>query len=41
VHNPNALDRMLARLRRSVIGWLQSRRDRARLVWAPAAEPAE
>ena len=41
VVNPNVLDRALARLRRSVIGWLQRRRDRDRLTWGPAVEPAE
>jgi indolepyruvate ferredoxin oxidoreductase alpha subunit len=34
VHNPNAFDRLLARLRMRVIGWLQARRERG-LVGLP------
>jgi indolepyruvate ferredoxin oxidoreductase, alpha subunit len=33
IHNPNGLDQRLARLRAKVIGWLQERRDRRRLVF--------
>ncbi|KAA3630152.1 MAG: indolepyruvate ferredoxin oxidoreductase [Proteobacteria bacterium] len=31
INNPNARDRLIARVRRQVIRWLQSRRDRGRL----------
>jgi indolepyruvate ferredoxin oxidoreductase alpha subunit len=34
IHNPRALDKRLARIRASVIGWLQHRRDAKRLVFA-------
>ena len=37
IHNPSGLDRRLARLRAKVIGWLQERRDRKRLVFAVRA----
>jgi indolepyruvate ferredoxin oxidoreductase alpha subunit len=33
IHNPRALDRRLARMRASVIGWLQRRREAKRLVF--------
>jgi indolepyruvate ferredoxin oxidoreductase, alpha subunit len=33
VHNPNALDRLAARLRMAVIGWLAARRDRRRIAF--------
>ena len=33
IHNPNRLDQRLARLRARIIGWLQERRDRKRLVF--------
>jgi indolepyruvate ferredoxin oxidoreductase, alpha subunit len=36
IHNPNRLDQRLARLRARVIGWLQERRDRKRLVFGAA-----
>jgi len=34
VHNPTALDRMLARLRGAVIGFLQKRRARSRVAFS-------
>ncbi len=37
IHNPNRLDRRLARLRSKIIGWLQQRRDRKRLVFGATA----
>jgi indolepyruvate ferredoxin oxidoreductase alpha subunit len=37
IHNPNRLDRRLARMRARVIGWLQERRDRKRLVFGASA----
>jgi indolepyruvate ferredoxin oxidoreductase alpha subunit len=37
VHNPRAGERMMARLRRSVIGWLQRRRAARRLQFETVA----
>lgn len=34
IHNPTRLDKMLYRLRSSVIGWLQARRTRSRITFA-------
>jgi indolepyruvate ferredoxin oxidoreductase alpha subunit len=34
IHNPTRFDRWLARLRATVIGYLQNRRDRRRVVTA-------
>ncbi|MDX2202866.1 MAG: indolepyruvate ferredoxin oxidoreductase subunit alpha [Hyphomicrobiaceae bacterium] len=34
VHNPHALDRLLARVRAAVIGWLQARRERGLVGFA-------
>jgi indolepyruvate ferredoxin oxidoreductase alpha subunit len=34
IHNPTAVDRLLARLRGAVIGWLQARRAARRIVFA-------
>ncbi len=33
VHNPNSIDRLLARLRIAVIGWLAARRERRRIAF--------
>ncbi len=38
VHNPRGLERGLARLRKRVITWLQERRARSRLAWAPVTD---
>jgi indolepyruvate ferredoxin oxidoreductase alpha subunit len=35
IFNPTAVDRVLARLRGAVIGWLQARRAARRVVFAP------
>jgi indolepyruvate ferredoxin oxidoreductase, alpha subunit len=32
IHNPSGLDLFLARIRQAVIGWLQERRERRRVV---------
>jgi indolepyruvate ferredoxin oxidoreductase alpha subunit len=37
IHNPNAWDRRLAKIRAAVTGWLQQRRDARRLVFEPKA----
>jgi indolepyruvate ferredoxin oxidoreductase alpha subunit len=34
IHNPSALDRVVARLRSAVIGFLQRRRDKRRIALA-------
>ena len=34
VHNPNAMDRLLDRVRTRVIGWLQRRREAGRVALA-------
>src|SRR5581483_8659795 len=34
IHNPTAFDRLLARLREAVIGFLQRRRDRRRIAFS-------
>jgi indolepyruvate ferredoxin oxidoreductase, alpha subunit len=34
IHNPHALDRVLARIRGAVIGWMQRRREAGRIVFA-------
>ncbi len=34
IHNPNRLEAWIARFRRSVIQWLQKRRDKKRLSWS-------
>ncbi len=36
IHNPGAWDRRLDRLRKRVIGWLQARRERGRLIFEEA-----
>lgn len=36
IHNPTRLERILASMRRRVIGWLQARRDAKRLTWEAA-----
>ena len=41
VHNPSRLERWWAGVNRRAIGWLQDRRAKRRLTWAPAMEPAE
>ncbi len=33
VHNPNSIDRLLARMRAAVIGWLAARRERRRIAF--------
>ena len=37
IHNPRGFDTHLARVRASVTGWLQRRRERKRLTFAPAS----
>jgi indolepyruvate ferredoxin oxidoreductase alpha subunit len=37
IHNPNRRDRRLAKIRARIIGWLQERRDRKRLVFSVSA----
>jgi len=37
IHNPGRFDHLLARVRTSVTGWLQERRERKRLSFAPAS----
>jgi len=34
IHNPSRIDRLLARVRNACIGWLQSRREKRRVVFA-------
>jgi len=41
VHNPGGFERWWAGVNRKVIGWLQNRRERRRLVWTDRLEAAE
>ncbi|TMV13024.1 indolepyruvate ferredoxin oxidoreductase subunit alpha [Arenibacterium halophilum] len=41
VHNPSVFERWWAGVNRRAIGWLQDRRAKRRLTWAPAMKPAE
>jgi indolepyruvate ferredoxin oxidoreductase alpha subunit len=38
VHHPTGFERWRDRLRRRIVAWLQARRERRRLIFAPIAD---